>query len=71
MTARSSPENGPVCARCQQQLAAGTTYCVACGFQNEADGLVGRQMAIESELTKRRNFGSFLRKLFSFIGLGR
>ncbi len=56
-----------VCVRCQKQLPAGITYCVACGCQNDADNLISRQLDIENQLTKREGERSFLRNLFAIF----
>ena len=69
MSTKQSPGTGPLCARCQQPLPAGNTYCVACGFQNQDDVLIGRQLDIDNKLVKLQDERSFLRKLLSFFGV--
>jgi hypothetical protein len=57
--------------RCQQPLSKGSGFCLSCGFQNEADSVVSRQLEIEQKLENRSAMFGFLRKIFSALGLVR
>ena len=53
------------CSRCRQPLPGGTSYCVACGCNNE--GLLDAKVsAIGSQLESRQNWENLCR-IFPFL----
>lgn len=63
------PAKAPTCMRCQQPLSKGSGFCLSCGFQNEADSVVNRQLEIEQKLENRSALFGFLRKIFAALGI--
>jgi hypothetical protein len=57
--------------RCRQPLAKGSGFCLSCGFQNDADDFVNRQLKIEEKLEGRSALFRFLRTIFAAVGLTR
>jgi hypothetical protein len=53
------------CSRCRQPLPTGTSYCVACGCNNE--GLLDNKIsAVGRQLEDRRNWENLCR-MFPFL----
>jgi hypothetical protein len=53
------------CSRCRQPLPAGTSYCVACGCNNESL-LDSKRSTIGRQLEDRRNWENLCR-MFPFL----
>lgn len=70
MTSNQPSGNSHPCKRCGQALAAGTNYCVSCGFQ-DIDAVYATRIGADSELEKRRGRLSFFKSLFRFGGIFR
>lgn len=66
MAAPTPPASGPSCTRCRQPLPAGTTFCLACGFNNGGEAFAKKQLSVGLELQRRGESQSFWRRL---IGL--
>lgn len=64
----TSPAKAPTCMRCQQPLSKGSGFCLSCGFQNESDSVISRQLEIQEKLENRSAIFGFLRKIFAAIG---
>lgn len=66
MASSKPPASGPTCTRCRQSLSTGSTFCVACGFNNGREDLARNQLSIGQQLERRNEERSFWRNL---IGL--
>jgi predicted amidophosphoribosyltransferase len=55
------------CSRCRQSLPNGTTFCVGCGIQNQADASYKQSLKNEQKIAEGKRRSKLFRWLASLV----